>query len=143
MHVPMVVLQVSVPASSIATQSASVLHWTHVPAMFELVVSPQTWFGGLLSCVQEKPAGSYAKHGMSGLPQQAPLYSHTVVGMGILVGSSTGVVPPEPSHTIFWQLPSVPPGATTVLPGKTHAPVASQSVAPQVPPVGLHAAVQQ
>ncbi len=49
MQVPLAVSHSRTPASLIDRQSASVLHSTHIPAMFELVVSPHTWFGGSLS----------------------------------------------------------------------------------------------
>ena len=39
-------------------QSASWLHWTHLPTRFGVVMSPQTWFGGLLSPVQSVPVGA-------------------------------------------------------------------------------------
>jgi hypothetical protein len=58
------------------------------------------------------------------------------------------VVPPAQVPAPLHEAPVVScPDAQTVqdvvFPGKAHAPLGSQSVAPQVPPVGLHAAVQQ
>jgi hypothetical protein len=108
-HAPWAVLHTSEPASSIARQSPSMLHCTHFPAMLVLVVSPHTWFGGLPSAVQLKPVGWGVKVGISE-PEgpelvQAGFVSQTVVAVGMSVGSSMDVVLPEPSHTIFWQLP--------------------------------------
>jgi hypothetical protein len=52
--------------------------------------------------------------------------------------------PPVPlqADAVSWPLPHAVPHDVP-LPGNTHAPTASQSLAPQVPAVGLHAAVQQ
>jgi hypothetical protein len=51
---------------------------------------------------------------------------------------------PEPLHV---EVVSSPPAhdvaQVVVLPGNTHAPLALHPVAPHVPPVGEHAAVQQ
>jgi hypothetical protein len=130
------------PLSS-AAQSEPVLHWTQVPAMFEFEGSPHTWFGGLLSPVQSKPAGSNEKLGASGEPVQAPLNSHSVVGLGTSVESSIDVTPPLPSQTSCWQSPDVwPVESTWLFPrfdvphtlvlqvATTHSlPVAGQSVA--------------
>lgn len=99
----MLVLQVP------AAQSESTLHCTQAPAMFPLVASPHTWFGGLLSPVQSVPVAALVKLGMSDEPLkvQVGLVWHVLGENGRSVASSTEVTPPEPLHTIFWQSPGL------------------------------------
>lgn len=86
--------------------------------MSELLVSPHTAFGGLLSAVQLVPVAAGVKLGSSGTPVHAGFISQTVFGVGRSVGSSTEVTPALPLHTIFWQSPGVWSDAgATVLPG--------------------------
>jgi hypothetical protein len=137
-------VQVSVPASLIELQSALMLHWTQVPANTGLVASPQTCFGDWLSAVQSVPVGAGVKLGASGEPEHAGVIRQTLFDTGKSVASLTEVRLPAPLQATFWQSPGVwSPAGATVLSGNTQAPVASQPVAPQIPPVGLHAAVQQ
>jgi len=88
-------------------QSASVLHSTHVPAMFGFDVLPHTNADGSLSVVQSVPVGAGVKLGASGFPVQDGLVSQAEVEVGMLVASSTDVTLPLPLHTSFWQSPAV------------------------------------
>ncbi len=102
----------SVPPSGAAGQSESTLHWTHLPAMALMVVSPQTVLGGLLSPVQGVPVAAGVKVGMSGpggepVLVQAGFVWQTVLAVGRSVASSIDVTPPLPSQTSFWQSPGV------------------------------------
>ncbi len=135
----------SVPASLALRQSPSKLHSTQVPARLALAVLPQTWAAESLASVQVVPVGAGSKCGMSGEgPWHEGLMRQALVDVGMSVASSTLVEPPLLSHTTFWQSPGAwSEGGATKLPGNAQAPVPSQSVAPQVPLVGLHAAVQQ
>jgi hypothetical protein len=70
--------------------------------MLGFVVSPQTLPP---SPVQSVPVGAGSNVGVDGDPEQVGLVKHTELEKGMSVGSSTGVVPPEPLQTIFWQSP--------------------------------------
>jgi hypothetical protein len=154
MHCPVAGVHVFVAPASSAWQSVLELHSTHWPAMALLVVSPHTVASGSVLEVHGVPVVVYVTLGPSGpvpLPFMPPgmhagLLSHEVA-TGRFWPSSTDVVPPLPSHTVFWQVPSGV-DTTVLLPGKTHAPgtgaeVGAQLVAPHVPPVTAHAAMQQ
>jgi hypothetical protein len=146
-HAPTLVSHAKVPASLSDTQSESVLHSTQVPAMFEFVLLPQTWFGGLLSAVQLVPVAAGVKQGVRGEgPQQDGLVWHTLLGVGRFVGASTSPSPPLPLHASAWQVPARPVcrlAGLTVFPGYTQAPEESQSVAPHAATLAEHVAVQQ
>jgi hypothetical protein len=43
----------------------------------------------------------------TGIPLLHEATSHTVPLVGVLLSSGTAVIPPEPSHTFFLQLPGV------------------------------------
>ncbi len=113
--------------------------------MLALAGLPHTWAEGSEPEVQDVPAGAFVKHGVSGDgPQHAGLIEHWLLETGRSVASSTEVTPPAPLQATFWQSPGVWTAAgATVLPGYTHAPTLSQSVALQAAIVAEHVAVQQ
>ncbi len=113
-------LHLSEPASLSDKQSPSTLHSTHAPVALQMSA-----LASLLE-VHGAPADASVKLGPSGpvpLPPMPPgmqdgFDSHADVGVGRSVASSTDVSSPVPSHTTFWQSPSVCSEAgATVLPG--------------------------
>jgi hypothetical protein len=69
-----------------------------------------------------------------------PLETVLVTNAHLLVEAPQSAHAPLPLH-VLPRLPVAP--QLVLLPGNTHAPVASQSVAPHAPPIGLHVAAQQ